>query len=742
MPRFHLPRVRALVALAALAALAACQLSLDHAVCPCAEGWTCCAASQVCVAEPAQCPGQEPQVQRLSFEHPLHDEHFGGAVALDGDRAAVGVPGDDRAGVNSGAAIVFERRGGAWLRVAVLTAPDPTQTAELGTSVAFVGPDALIAGAPGAGDDRAGRVYVFRKGNDGWSWQQTIAPDLTSVPQALRSQLQFGRELGADGDRFIVGADEASAEVYELASAGAARVARFVAFPSPEASIGLPTGVALHGHTAELHEQYANGVYVFEEALGWAGTRIADLNTSDFIPRQAALDGQRVAIPGPSGMVRIVERTPSGWSAPSDVALALPAAPGTWLATRLAWHGDDLVLAANLVGFDVLGLGRIRLVAGSWTPDPMTSAPHPYPAWSALAISDDRVLVGLPYSGTEASGTAVAFSLDDTGYVADSIVTIDDRPAFVSIVGDHRQIVTLAPVIDAGSVRAGWFTADQNGQYHDPPALLFDRRSRIGWIAAVSGSHALLGLAGMQSGVLPFELGERDWVVGTPLVAPDASIQFTQGVGGVAVDGDTAVIAATASVPAFHAIALVYTWTSAGWQLSTTLGGPGCSPQVAISGARIAMACGAELRLFQNTGGTWVPMSAPPLTQNIEFLTRILLSDDRLVAETEPMLVNEVFRWVDGEWRSELRLDGTHPILALSGDRMVAYHDRTSVTPYRFTGGALVVQPLLTLPAEPRNPDAAIQSVVLTDTQVVVGVPNDGGSPDQPQGAIYVLPWR
>jgi hypothetical protein len=123
-------------------------------------------------------------------------------------------------------------------------------------------------------------------------------------------------------------------------------------------------------------------------------------------------------------------------------------------------------------------------------------------------------------------------------------------------------------------------------------------------------------------------------------------------------------------------------------------------------------------------------------------VTRILLSGDRIVTETETTLVNEAFHWVDGAWRSELRLDGAHRILALSGDRMVAYRDQTSVTPYRFTEGAWVAQPPLTLPAQPRNPDAGIQSAVLTDTQVVVAVPNDGGSPEQPQGGIYVLPWR
>ena len=46
-------------------------------------------------------------------------------------------------------------------------------------------------------------------------------------------------------------------------------------------------------------------------------------------------------------------------------------------------------------------------------------------------------------------------------------------------------------------------------------------------------------------------------------------------------------------------VALVYGWSSAGWTISAELDGAvGCTPSVAISGARIAMFCNGILRLF------------------------------------------------------------------------------------------------------------------------------------------------
>jgi hypothetical protein len=59
---------------AALAALTACQLPLDRATCPCAEGWFCCESSQLCVADRTladepECAGLPP----TTYTNPVAD---------------------------------------------------------------------------------------------------------------------------------------------------------------------------------------------------------------------------------------------------------------------------------------------------------------------------------------------------------------------------------------------------------------------------------------------------------------------------------------------------------------------------------------------------------------------------------------------------------------------------------------------------------------------------------------------
>lgn len=741
-----------LATLVALAVLVGCQLPLEHTACPCIEGWTCCASTSVCVAQADQCGSDdgdddddELDIQRLSLDEPWQQDNFGISVAFAGDRAAIGIPGYDRAGSDAGAIAVFERRGsgtGVWVRVALITAPDATAGSRLGEAVAFVGQRTLIVGAPYAGDDRNGRVYVLGLSDGGWSWQQTLAPDLTGVSTTKRGQLKFGRAIAADGARFLVGADDSISHLYEVTTAAAVHVARLTAFASPH-GVSAPTGVALRGSTATFHDLHTRGVYVFDEASGWTATRVAELPVSGLFPRALAVGDRRIAIPGPPGTVRILERAGSGWGAPINVTL--PTEPRAWMPICLAWLGDDVVMTTRLFGDDVLGMARLRFAGGAWQPDPITGRRSAAPEWMSLAASGARAIIGVPYGGTAASGNATVFALTDTGYVEETNLTIDDRPAIASIAGDAHHLL-----IRGLAEQVGWFARDIDGQYRVRPSLVVDRRSRLASLAAVSGGHALTSLhddTGQPAGVQAFELGERDWIAGAHLAAPQSGITFpAQSPAPIAIDGDTAVIGATERV-GDPSVAFVYTWSGTGWQRTATLPGPSCAPSVAIAGSRIALSCGANrMRLFEKTGDAWADIPSPVLTDAPVSLTRLVLSKDRVGIASrvaaEPHYVTDVFRWTGGTWRSELHLrTETDSFAALAGDRMVMQRDATSVTPYRFVEGAWVEQPALVLPARPRSPDARVRDVVLTETQVCVSVPSDGGDAGNPQGAIYVIPW-
>jgi len=102
------------------------------------------------------------QQDKLIASDAAAGDAFGASVALSGDRAVVGAPGNDDHGEDSGAAYVFERDGETWIEQAKLTATDAQADAEFGNAVALSGGSALIAAF--MDDNRAGRAgaaYVY-----------------------------------------------------------------------------------------------------------------------------------------------------------------------------------------------------------------------------------------------------------------------------------------------------------------------------------------------------------------------------------------------------------------------------------------------------------------------------------------------------------------------------------------------------------------------------------------------------
>jgi drug/metabolite transporter superfamily protein YnfA len=103
----------------------------------------------------------------LQSPDPDADDHFGAAVALDGDVLAVGEPLDgDAWNPDLGAVYVYERAGAAWSVRAAIRPSDPGPSDRFGTSLALAGAD-LIAGAPedsSAASLFAGAAYAIRIG--------------------------------------------------------------------------------------------------------------------------------------------------------------------------------------------------------------------------------------------------------------------------------------------------------------------------------------------------------------------------------------------------------------------------------------------------------------------------------------------------------------------------------------------------------------------------------------------------
>ena len=148
---------------------------------------------------------------RLTAGDPWDHDHFGRSVAIDGDFLVVGAPGVNHPGVgeDTGAVYVFQHKMGDWVEVAKLFASDPQPASGFGFAVAISG-DRLAVGAPytrsDLGANAAGAVYLFERQGDGWVEEARITARDGGVFHL------FGYSVDLDGDTLVVGARGAWAE--------------------------------------------------------------------------------------------------------------------------------------------------------------------------------------------------------------------------------------------------------------------------------------------------------------------------------------------------------------------------------------------------------------------------------------------------------------------------------------------------------------------------------------------------
>jgi hypothetical protein len=139
--------------------------------------------------------------QKVVASPSLPAERFGTALAIHGDRLAIGAPGADG---EAGAVYVFERSGASWTQTERLQAFDASAGDALGSSVALDG-NFILTGAPrwaptqpGAYGHGAAYVFVFVSPN--WMQQSRLVPTLPGNGDT------FGHAVSLSGNRAAVGA--------------------------------------------------------------------------------------------------------------------------------------------------------------------------------------------------------------------------------------------------------------------------------------------------------------------------------------------------------------------------------------------------------------------------------------------------------------------------------------------------------------------------------------------------------
>jgi len=139
--------------------------------------------------------GTWPEAARLAPDDDGSSHYFGQAVAFDGDRIAVGAPG------NSGKVYLYTGSGSTWPEEDVLVPSISTDSDFFGNSLSLAG-DTILVGAPAADDGieiRAGLAFVFVNTGSGWVEQAVL-----DLPAPI-AQTAFGTSVAVRGDTALVG---------------------------------------------------------------------------------------------------------------------------------------------------------------------------------------------------------------------------------------------------------------------------------------------------------------------------------------------------------------------------------------------------------------------------------------------------------------------------------------------------------------------------------------------------------
>jgi len=105
------------------------------------------------------------------------DDWFGWAVALEGDTALIGGPGEPINGMGAaGAVFVYDGAGTSWSQQAELKDPDPAISDAFGYTVALDGDTALVGAPDKTVNGVIGAVYVYARSGSSWSQQAELSP--------------------------------------------------------------------------------------------------------------------------------------------------------------------------------------------------------------------------------------------------------------------------------------------------------------------------------------------------------------------------------------------------------------------------------------------------------------------------------------------------------------------------------------------------------------------------------------
>jgi MYXO-CTERM domain-containing protein len=368
---------------------------------------------------------EPPAIDPAEYAHT--NDLFGSAVAVDGEWAAVGAPGDNTTAFDAGAVYMYQRDGDEWTLHSRLVPEDSESHTGLGSALALSG-DTLIAGSdPAPGQRGAARIYVHT--TDGWRQQALLQRD----PEAVEDS--FGLAVAIDGD------DAAVLNGRSIID-------------------GSYREGALHLYRRDGDEWREAGTLpaTRQSHLALAGGTLA--LTPEYAP----------------GEVQLYRRQGEVWTLTGVIDAAMAGATSSYFASDIAMHGDTLAITDDLRVILFARDGETwRLQGAVEIPDTnealQEQEKHP------LAVTADHLAYALSDFST-LSESVHLFARTETGWVADGVLVaadaFHDPDRWYQVYGG--SLAFAGDQLFVGAMRAGAPVGEQSGSVY-----LYDRRATATW---------------------------------------------------------------------------------------------------------------------------------------------------------------------------------------------------------------------------------------------------------------------
>jgi hypothetical protein len=565
-------------------------------------------------------------------------DRFGASLALSGDTALIGAPGDDvGTAADRGSAHVFVRTASGWAPQARLDALDAGMGAAFGSSIALSGDTALV-GAPGAavgGVASFGSAWVFQRSGATWAQQARL-----TATDAAANQL-FGTAVALSGTRVVVGAPGrvAVGGAYVFERNGSAWLQQATLVPGAADGGRAGTRVAIEGETIVLGEPRWGQAFIFERSgafwleqpsldppAGSSGAAYGDA---------VAISGDLVAVGQPfarvegsygRGTVDVWRRVAGAWTRVHRIAPAvgLPGAFGK----AVALEGGRLVIGATDGGSGPTISGAVSVFEGA---EATLGAPLVLGAGigpnggmgEAVAIDGDTLVLGAPFDPS----AYVYVRSNGTWSLQQRLVVPAPVGRSVAVDGDTLVVGSPNDYIPNGAgfnqaQGSAWVFVRADGQWNLQQRLLLPDGAELeffGAAVAVDGDTIAIGIPNARVGgeesqgaVQVYSRSGSTWAAQARVVA-DEFAYFQQFGGALALDGDRMAIGSRAGLAwIFERSGITWSRTAI---LTTSYPADRFGRAIALSGDRVLVGASARsiggivergaADIFERIDGQW-----------------------------------------------------------------------------------------------------------------------------------------